>query len=176
MTGTAVPLPGPAARTERAPLGVIQGGPPTAWRALLLHGRRTAQTVHRFAKPVFAMMRAGVDALARKFAPSRAELHALEAVAASLTAQIAALRTEIKDIEERGRPQVPAGQALTLTLATRGMALKLARQGQKPAQIARLLGVPQGEVLLLLKVQRLQGVRMSPGEFEIPENRAVRSR
>jgi hypothetical protein len=67
------------------------------------------------------------------------------------------LRLRINELEARNRVSTPPDRTLNLTLTSRGMVLKLSRQGQKPAQIARLLGIPQGEVLLLLKLQRRQG-------------------
>jgi hypothetical protein len=45
---------------------------------------------------------------------------------------------------------------MSLNLTSRSMALKLARNGEDARHIARTLGIPWGEVLLLLKVHRLR--------------------
>ena len=89
-------------------------------------------------------------------------------------AEIAALRRRLADVEAQCRqsesrareradepraaaaepPGVPVRPGMNLN--RRGQALRLYRRGETPAEIARLLAIPAGEVRLLLKVHQLR--------------------
>lgn len=66
------------------------------------------------------------------------------------------LRQELEEAEKRLEQAAwPAGGPVGgINLNTRGQVLRLFRRGEKPEQIAATLGIPQGEVELLLKVHR----------------------
>jgi hypothetical protein len=71
-----------------------------------------------------------------------------------LLRQMNLLEARIRGLEDR--PRVPVRGEMSLNLTSRSMALKLARNGEDARHIARTLGIPWGEVLLLLKVHRLR--------------------
>lgn len=76
----------------------------------------------------------------------------------ALRAEHAALRQRVDQLAEMDRPAPPPparplGPSLNLT--RRGAALRLARSGENTESIAATLQVPQNEVQLLMKVQRL---------------------
>lgn len=75
----------------------------------------------------------------------------------AIAARIEQLEARIRGLEERERPATPARGEMALNLTTKSMALKLARSGQHARQIAKAVGVPVGEISLLLKVERLTG-------------------
>ncbi len=127
MTASAATLPGTAPEMV-----------PTIWAALLL----------RF--------RAAGARLRTVLAPPPVNIAPLEAAVTRLYEALEDLRGRIEELEARNRVSTPPDRALNLTLTSRGMILKLARQGQKPEQIARLLSIPRGEVLLLLRLQQIQ--------------------
>jgi hypothetical protein len=79
---------------------------------------------------------------------------ALQAAVARLTAELAAKRED--GIERTAEPPpAPAPFRCTLNLSTRSQALRMSRRGDATQQIAAALGVPEKEVELLLKVQRI---------------------
>lgn len=99
-------------------------------------------------------------------APASVNIAPLETALTRLYETLEDLRLRIEELEARNRVSTPPDRALNLTLTSRGMILKLTRQGQKPEQIARLLGIPQGEVLLLLRLQRIQAQPSASAEPE----------
>jgi hypothetical protein len=73
-----------------------------------------------------------------------------------LLAEVERLRARVEESEERAGSLVPPAPARSgLNLNTRAQAIRLDRRGNTPAQIAAILGLPAGEVDLLLKVHRL---------------------
>jgi hypothetical protein len=126
--------------------------------------RRIGQSMRRWANVIRARIggwfgRAGavVGRVREKAGRGAGGTVALETTVEALCATVDELRARLAEMEHRDRVSAPSDKALSLTLTSRAMVLKLARQGQKPAQIATLLGIPQGEVLLLLKLVRRQG-------------------
>ena len=80
----------------------------------------------------------------------------LESECAALRGQLDSLEARVRRMEDRERPRVPSAGEMGLNLTSKATALKLSRSGQDARQIARALGVPAGEIELLLKVQALQ--------------------
>jgi hypothetical protein len=80
----------------------------------------------------------------------------LESEVAEVRDQLDSLRQRMRRLEDRERPAVPRPGEMALNLTTKITALKLSRSGQNARQIAQTLGVPAGEIELLLKVERLQ--------------------
>jgi hypothetical protein len=73
-----------------------------------------------------------------------------------LLSDVEGLRARIEEAESRTGGLVPPAPARSgLNLNTRAQAIRLDRRGSTPAQIAAILGLPAGEVDLLLKVHRL---------------------
>jgi hypothetical protein len=95
---------------------------------------------------LFLSMKREIALVRRSFTGSR---DAAEASAATLAAQLAALR---KDMQSNEAPSSP-GQELNLT--RRAQALRMQRRGESPATIAAALRVPRNEIDLLLKMQKL---------------------
>ncbi len=58
-------------------------------------------------------------------------------------------------LEEQAEAPPPAAPRPALNITTRSQALRLARRGDRPDQIAAALSIPLREVDLLLKVQQL---------------------
>jgi hypothetical protein len=92
-------------------------------------------------------------------APSRLlrapdEIELLRVAIAAAHEKNAALEGQIADLSARLKAHVSgarAGQPMNLT--ARGQILKMARSGRQPEQISAALGVPRGEVMLLLQLQ-----------------------
>ena len=80
----------------------------------------------------------------------------LETECAEVRDQLDSLRARMRRLEDRERPSVPRPGEMALNLTTRATALKLSRSGRNVRQIAQTLGVPAGEIELLLKVERMQ--------------------
>jgi hypothetical protein len=74
-----------------------------------------------------------------------------------LTLSVGELRGRLDVLEQAARPGVPGwpGESSSIQLNRRGQILRLAGKGRSIAEIAVDLGVSQGEVELLLKVQDL---------------------
>jgi hypothetical protein len=73
-----------------------------------------------------------------------------------LLAEVEGLRARVEESEDRTGGLVPPTPARSgLNLNTRAQAIRLDRRGNTPAQIAAILGLPAGEIDLLLKVHRL---------------------
>jgi hypothetical protein len=93
------------------------------------------------------------EAPARLFrAPDEIEL--LRVAIAAAHEKHAALEGQIADLSARLKAHVSGartGQPMNLT--ARGQILKMARTGRQPEQISAALGVPRGEVMLLLQLQ-----------------------
>lgn len=94
----------------------------------------------------------------RIFARSSAN-EKLEMAFAAMCANVEKLHERIAELEERNRPQMPGRNLPDLNFTTKSLAIKLSRNGQDARHISGVLGVPLGEVSLLLKVQRLQSSR-----------------
>jgi hypothetical protein len=91
---------------------------------------------------------------------------------AGIRAELESLKARVRGLEDRERPMLPRPGEMSLHLTSKTIALKLARNGQDASQIAKTLGVPTGEVQLLLKVQHvhaLMAVRQKEREVEPAE-------
>jgi hypothetical protein len=71
-----------------------------------------------------------------------------------LRSQMAELQAGLADSQTRGSAPAP-GSMSGLNLNRRVQAIRLSRRGDSPGAIAAALGVPQGEVELLLKVRQM---------------------
>jgi hypothetical protein len=87
---------------------------------------------------------------------------AFQAETARLSGEIAALKTQIQELEQAGGslPSIGAGvppvaTATGVNNTLRSKVLKLHRLGQSPERIAGSLRVPKGEVDLLVKVHKI---------------------
>lgn len=89
------------------------------------------------------------------------EIQAVRAKYRELTARLQAAEEVEKD-EPRGEA-VPAPSRPGFNLNTRVQAMRLCRQGEPPAHIAALLGVPCKEVELLIRVRRMAADTANPG-------------
>jgi hypothetical protein len=97
---------------------------------------------------------------------------ALQSETARLSAEIADLRTKLKELEleQTGNSLLPAASAAGtsgVNSTLRSKVLKMHRLGQSPERIAGSLRLPQGEVDLLVKVHSIvmrpyQDVQLAP--------------
>jgi hypothetical protein len=99
---------------------------------------------------------AALTARLRRLLPGSGRVRRMESDHAKLWDQFEALSARVRQLENRERPAVPRPGEMALNLTSRTTALKLSRSGQNVRQIAQTLGVPAGEIELLLKVQQLQ--------------------
>jgi hypothetical protein len=75
---------------------------------------------------------------------------------AEIEAAVAALRKTVDEVEERAGMLVPPPPTSSgLNPGKRNQALRMHRRGDSPEYIAAALGLPAGEVQLMLKVQRM---------------------
>ena len=80
----------------------------------------------------------------------------LDAASNDMLGQIAAMRAELRDAEERTAQLVPPPPAKSgLNLNTRTQVLRMFRHGEGTEKIASKLGLPKNEVSLVLKVHKL---------------------
>lgn len=100
---------------------------------------------------------------AEKLFPARTEMARLEAAFTALCAHVEGLHTRIHELEERTRLPQPGERNFGVNLTTKTLAQKLSRNGQDPRRIADTLGMPLGEVLLVLKVAQMQAAVVDPG-------------
>ena len=91
---------------------------------------------------------AGARRLARETAASADQLRA------SMTAELAAIR-ETPPVVQEVVVAAPVGDGLNLT--RRAAALRMEKRGESVSTIAAALRVPQNEIELLLKLQKLAG-------------------
>ena len=110
----------------------------------------------RYFRGALGRVRTALASLVRHLAPPIRRVRRLESGVAEVRDQLDSLRERMRRLEERERPAVPRPGEMALNLTSKTTALKLARSGQNARQIARTLGVPAGEIELLLKVERLQ--------------------
>jgi hypothetical protein len=138
-------------------------------------------TIHQIGRRATVMARATGSTLQRiigsipflgaRFFPVRRDVDGLERAFAALQETVETLQARVYELQDRCRMPLPGSGAMTLNLTTKALALKLARNGQDARQIASVLGVPVGEIILLLKVQRFQS-RSAPVEVGQPLNKA----
>lgn len=101
------------------------------------------------------------------------EIELLRVAIAAAHEKNAALEGQLADLSARLRAHVSGartGQPMNLT--ARGQILKMARSGRQPEQISAALGVPRGEVMLLLQLQIRQSQpadRDRKKQLETPE-------
>ena len=80
----------------------------------------------------------------------------LEAAAVAMQGQIADMRAELHDAEERTAQLVPPSPARSgLNVNTRTQVLRMFRHGEAEENIATKLGLPRSEVSLVVKVHQL---------------------
>jgi hypothetical protein len=82
------------------------------------------------------------------------EIELLRVALVAMKERNAALEARVEELAGRLKAHLSGarhGQPMNLT--TRGQVLKMARAGRQPEQIAVALGVPRGEVELLLRLQ-----------------------
>lgn len=83
-------------------------------------------------------------------------LQALEVDLQQMHAEAENLRERLQEAEEREELLVPPTPPRSgLNLSKRTQALRMSLRGESPEQIAAALGIPESEVQLLLKVQRI---------------------
>jgi hypothetical protein len=94
--------------------------------------------------------------LKREIQEGRRKQAMLEAALDRMHAGMGEVTTKLAETEERASLLVsPTPPRTGLNLGTRSQALRMWRRGDTPQQIAAVLGVPEREVELLLKVQRI---------------------
>lgn len=82
--------------------------------------------------------------------------HDLGRAVQSLHSEIEQLRDNLRSAEERaGMLVVPTPPRSGMNLNARTQALRMLRRGETPASVASSLGLPAGEVDLLIKVHRI---------------------
>jgi hypothetical protein len=87
---------------------------------------------------------------------AREARQALETGLAELHSVVDEIRAGLRDSEERAAVLVPPQQSLSgLNLSKRAQALRMSRRGDDGPRIAAALGIPEREVDLLLKVQKI---------------------
>ena len=128
-------------------------------RAIELH-RQKAEIEKAAGAPAsslrsYGWLRRAINFVCEWFRRSRGTPPAKESECAVLAARIEQLEARVRGLEERERPAIPRRGEMALNLTTRSAALKLASNGQDARQIAKAVGVPVGEISLLLKVERL---------------------
>jgi len=102
---------------------------------------------------LFVSVKLEVGRLDRRRAQAQAET---EKAAARFQSELATIQERLLEAEERAGMLVPPPATISgLNLNRRTQVLRMARRGESPGQIASALRVPQGEVDLMLKVQRL---------------------
>src|SRR5690348_5169343 len=105
-----------------------------------------------FALYLFCTLKIEIRSVERRARPqpARAEIAELR----GRLEELAVLQRESQEQNQRVEaPAVAVRPALNLSL--RNQALRLHRRGETPQQIAQSLGIPTGEVQLLLKVHRI---------------------
>ena len=107
----------------------------------------------------FRFLRARVTgraaALARLRPPAREEIESMQSALRELSANVDTLYARTRELEAQQRSTAPRQGGTALNLSTKGQVIKLARNGQSVRSISCTLGLPVGEVELVLKVQRL---------------------
>lgn len=94
--------------------------------------------------------------LKREIQVCRKEQDALRTALEALRAELRQLREELAESERRAATLVaPAPARSGFNLSTRSQALRMSRRGNTNQQIAAALEIPEKEVELLLKVQRI---------------------
>jgi len=82
--------------------------------------------------------------------------HKLEETIQALRTDLEEMRNRLQEAEERAGLLVPPAPLRSgLNLSKRSQALRMAARGESPEHIAAALSLPDSEVQLLLKVQRL---------------------
>lgn len=94
--------------------------------------------------------------LKREIQAGRKKQLTLEAALDRMNTGIGEVATKLAETDERTTLLVaPAPPRAGLNLGTRSQALRMSRRGDTAQQIAAALGIPEREVELLLKVQRI---------------------
>ena len=111
----------------------------------------------------FALLGCGLGLSLYLFLSLKCEIQAgrkrqktLESALSRLQAELTGVRAELTETEERAARSVPAAPTRTgLNLSIRSQALRMARRGDTTQQVSAALGIPEKEVELLVKVQRM---------------------
>ncbi|MGE5567846.1 MAG: hypothetical protein ACM3S5_02310 [Rhodospirillales bacterium] len=94
--------------------------------------------------------------LKREIQAGRRKQAALEAALDRMNSGIGEVSAKLAETEERTMMLVaPPPPRAGMNLGTRSQALRMWRRGNTPQQIAAALGIPEKEVELLVKVQRI---------------------
>ncbi len=112
---------------------------------------------------IYALLAAGLAACLYLFCSTKQEIgrtrnehRALQAALGRAQAELAELSMRLLDAEQiAGAMVTPPPARSGLNLTRRAQVLRLARRGQNPSQIAAAVGIPEGEVELILKVHNL---------------------
>ncbi len=111
---------------------------------------------------LYALLALGMGACVYLFLTLSIEIQAgrkkrsvLEATVEALKAQLEDMSSRLDETEDRSAVPASPGASHALNLNVRSKALRMARRGDSNQQIAAALGVPEQEVELLLKVQRM---------------------
>lgn len=95
-------------------------------------------------------------ALMRRGLQHTRQLSTVESGLADLGAQVRKLQTEMQEVQQHAGMLVPPEPCRSgLNLSKRTQVLRLHRAGEDAARIAGSLGLPRGEVELLIKVHRI---------------------
>jgi len=115
--------------------------------------------VAAFAAAVAAAQGLAQLRLTRRLADQQARWNrrqqAMQSELGALRGQIAELQSGLEECRRRGNAGSPAASMTALNLTRRVQAIRLSRRGDSPGEIAAALGIPQGEVELLLKVRQM---------------------
>ena len=104
-------------------------------------------------------------ALKREIRVARKRHSALRIAIEGLRAEIGEMKAELAESGQRSAMlAAPAPFRSGLNLSTRSQALRMFRRGSTNQQIAAALGIPEKEVELLLKVQRIVRDMAPPAE------------
>jgi hypothetical protein len=96
-------------------------------------------------------------------------LQALEGALRQMRAEAEDLTVRLQEAEEREELLVPPTPPRSgLNLSKRTQALRMFLRGESPEQIAAALSIPEGEVQLLLKVQRIVSEQPQPSATSDP--------
>jgi hypothetical protein len=102
---------------------------------------------------VFFSLKKEIAALSQRIQEQQREMENTEQ---RLTAEMAEMRNQLREAEERAGVLVPPVQPRSgFNLSKRSQALRMSRLGEKCETIATSLSLPRKEVELLLKVQKI---------------------
>jgi len=105
---------------------------------------------------LFVTLKMELRAQARRPFADQQQLHDLEDALQEVRRAVERLETDLREVERQTGMLVPPAPARSgLNLSKRTQVLRMHRAGQNGAGIAASLGLPRGEVELLIKIHRL---------------------